>query len=174
MPLVGWLLVYQNAFAEVIARAVGSELGVSLGWEVLVFYIGLVLLGVSAFSFRILAPGPILNHNGIQGYIEDMEAVVTRKQFKKFCAEANIETPEEIRVPAAGIGQVLDATREQWLRLNLEAIRDAFSDHYANENERSPLVRSAITLTFCVGACLTLVPTAATLVWVLRRLAAGH
>lgn len=170
VPVVGWLVVYQDAFARILSSALGVELGAKLGWEPLIFYVGLVLLGVSAFLFRVLGPEPILNHDGLQGYIEDTEAVLTRKSFARLCAKIGSEVPAEVKVPGAGIGQVLDATREQWFRLNSEAIRDVLSEHYAEQNEYGPIVRSVIAITFFLGAGLTLVPTAFTVIWVFARL----
>lgn len=170
VPIVGWLLVYQNAFATMVSKVLGVEFQAELGWEVLVFYVGLVLLGISASVFRIVGPEPVLNHNGLQGFTEDTEAILTRKGFSRFCEEAGILEPVEIRVPGSGIGQVLDATREQWFRLNSEGIRDVLSEHYKAQNLSKSLVRSATTLVFAAGACLTLVPTGITVLWVLGQL----
>lgn len=170
VPIVGWLLVYQNTFAKLVSKVLGVEFQAELGWEVLVFYVGLVLLGVSASVFRILGPEPVLNHNGLQGFTEDTEAILTRKGFSRFCGEVGIAEPVEIKIPGSGIGQVLDATREQWFRLNSEGIRDILSEHYKAKNLSEPIVRSTITLVFAVGACLTLVPTAVTVLWVLGQL----
>lgn len=170
VPIVGWLLVYQDSFAKILSSALGVELGTQLGWEPLIFYVGLVLLGVSAFLFRILGPEPILSHDGLQGYIEDTEAVLTRKGFARLCARVGVEVPAEVKVPGAGIGQVLDATREQWFRLNSEAIRDVLSEHYAKQNEYGPIVRSLTAIAFFLGAGLTLVPTVITVIWVFDRL----
>lgn len=170
VPIVGWLLIYQNTFAKMVSKVLGVEFQAELGWEVLVFYVGLVLLGVSASVFRILGPEPVLNHNGLQGFTEDTEAILTRKGFSRFCGEVGIAEPVEIKIPGSGIGQVLDATREQWFRLNSEGIRDILSEHYKAKNLSEPIVRSTITLVFAVGACLTLVPTAVTVLWVLGQL----
>lgn len=173
VPIIGWLLVYQNTFAQMIANVFGIEVNSALSWEVLVFYVGLVMLGIAASIFRFFGPAAVLNHSGLQGYTEDMEAVLTRKEFKLLCDEIGCEMPEEKRVPAAGTGQVLDETLDQWKRLNCEAIRDVLADHYRTENQTRIGWRRATTITFGIGAALTLVPTIVTIVWVLEQLLAA-
>ena len=172
VPIVGWLLVYQNAFAEMFTSALGPDIEIekSLSWELLVFYLGLVLLGIAASLFRILGPEPIVNHDGIQGYIQDTEAILTRTQFERFCDGIGVDAPCEIKVPAAGVGQVLDATREQWLHLNSAGIRDTLAEHYRVKNNDKLIIRYVVAITFVFGALLTLVPTGATLIWVMGRL----
>ena len=170
VPIIGWLLVYQNTFAQMVSKSLGIEFASELSWEVLLFYVGLVLLGGAASIFRILGPEAILNHDGLQGFVEDCEAILTRKRFAGFCEACGVAMPAEVKVPGAGIGQVIDATREQWLRLNSESIRDVLSDHYQSENASKPKIRTATTIIFTAGACLTLAPTAATIVWVVGRL----
>ena len=172
VPIIGWLLVYQNTFAQMISSALGVEVSAALSWEVLVFYVGLVLLGISASIFRFFGPEAVLNHDGLQGYSEDMEAVLTRKEFKLLCDEIGREMPEEKKVPAVGTGQVLDETLGQWKRLNCEDIRDVLFEHYRNENQTRVGWRRATSITFCVGAALTLIPTVVTVVWVIGRLIA--
>lgn len=173
VPIIGWLLVYQNTFAQMIASVLGVEVSTALSWEVLVFYVGLVLLGISASIFRFFGPEAVLNHDGLQGYTEDMEAVLTRKEFKLLCEEIGCEMPEEKKVPAAGTGQVLNETLDQWKRLNCEGIRDILSDHYRNENQTRVGWRRTTTITFGVGAALTLIPTVVTVVWVMGQLISG-
>lgn len=173
VPIIGWLLVYQNTFAQMIANAFGIEVNNSLSWEVLVFYVGLVMLGVSASFFRFFGPEAVLNHEGLQGYTEDMEAVLTRKEFKLLCDQIGCEMPEEIKVPGVGTGQVLDETLDQWKRLNCEGIRDVLADHYRSENQTRNGWRRTTTITFGIGAALTLVPTIVTIAWVLGQLLAA-
>lgn len=172
VPIIGWLLVYQNTFAKMIANTFSTDVNNSLSWEILVFYVGLVILGVSASVFRFFGPEAVLNHDGLQGYTEDMEAVLTRKEFKFLCDEIGCEVPEEINVPGVGTGQVLDGTLDQWKRLNCEGIRDVLAEHYRSENQTRDGWRSATTITFGVGAALTLVPTVVTIFWVLGQLLA--
>lgn len=170
VPIIGWLLVYQNTFAQMIGSAFGIVVTNAPSWEVLVFYVGLVMLGISASIYRFVGPEAVLNHNGLQGYTEDMEAVLTPKEFKLLCDEIGCEMPKEIKVPAAGTGQVLDETLDQWMRLNRKSIRDVLSDHYRSENQTRVGWRRTSTITFGIGAALTLIPTIVTVIWVLGQL----
>ena len=172
VPIIGWLLVYQNTFAQMVSKLFGFDVALSLSWEVLLFYLGLVLLGIAASVFRLFGPEAVLGHHGLQGYTEDTEAVLTRKEFALLCDTIGCEQPEEIKVPAAGTGQVLDATLEQWKRLNRENIRDVLSDHYRSENTRSSGWRYFTSITFFVGALFTLIPTAKTVVWAVCQISA--
>lgn len=167
VPIIGWLLVYQNTFANMISHVFGLDTSASLSWEILVFYFGLVLLGIAATAFRIFGPEAVLGHNGLQGYIEDTEAVLTRKEFATLCETIGCDLPEEIRVPAAGTGQVLDATLDQWKRLNSENIRDVLAQHYRRENTNSFGWRMFASLAFLVGGFFTVIPTVTTVVWAL-------
>ena len=95
---------------------------------------------------------------------------MSRTQFERFCDGIGVAAPDEIMVPAAGVGQVLDATREQWLRLNSAGIRDTLAEHYRVRNNDKLIIRYVVAITFVFGALLTLVPTGATLIWVMGRL----
>lgn len=172
VPIIGWLLVYQNTFANMIYHVFGLDSSVSLSWEILLFYLGLVLLGISATTFRIFGPKAVLGHNGLQGYSEDTEAILTRKEFARLCEEIGCDQPDEITVPGAGTGQVLDTTLDQWKRLNSENIRDVLAQHYRSENSSRFGLRVFSSFTFLVGAIFTLIPTVTTVAWSLGQLIA--
>jgi hypothetical protein len=170
VPFVGWLLIYQNTFAQMISQLFNFDPDISLSWEILLFYLGLVLLGVSAVAFRLLGPEAVLSHDGLQGYSEDTEAVLTRKEFTRLCAEIGCEVPEEVKVPASGTGQVLDGLLDQWKRLNSENIRDTLAKHYRSENSKGTAWRTFTSITFMVGALFTLVPTVTTVCWAIGQI----
>lgn len=169
VPVVGWLLVYQNAFADLVSKLLGFEVALSLSWELLIFYLGLVLLGVASAIFRFFGPDPVLNHRGLQGYADDTEAILTRKEFALLCERIGCEQPADVTVPAAGTGQIV--TLDQWKRLNSENIRDTLSQHYRTVNVQGVFWRGFTTITFVIGAVFTLTPTVKTVVWATREVA---
>lgn len=170
VPIVGWLLVYQNTFAEALSTIFEVEAIEQASWELLVFYLGLVLLGVAAALFRFFAPSEIVDHNGLQGYLDDTLNIMTRRRFRNFCDSLGYEAPEEIKVPSAGTGQVLDTTLDQWKILNLEAITDVLTKHYEKTNGTLPKARVATGVLFTLGAGLTVVPTLTTVGWALGQI----
>lgn len=170
VPVIGWLLVYQNAFAGLLVEALGLQTTPTLGPELLVFYLGLIFLGISAGLFRALGPEPVLEHEGLRGYLVDQEAILTSKGFERFCLKAGIEKPSEIDKERVGTGQLLDFTNEQWKRLNQEPIRDTFTDHYEKMNTSRLIMRWILFLAFLLGALLSLIPTATTVAWSVAQL----
>ena len=172
VPIVGWLLVYHNTFAQLVSELFGLDAALSLSWEVLLFYLGLVLLGIAASVFRIFGPEAVLDHHGLQGYAEDTEAILTRKEFALLCDTIGWTQSKEVNVPAAGTGQVLDFTLKQWKCLNCESIRDVLSDHYRSEKMKSSGWRIFTSIAFIIGALFTLIPTATTVVWAIGQILA--
>ena len=170
VPIVGWLLIYQNEFVKLFSSIFELDSVDYLGWEVLVFYLGLIFIGISASLFHFFGPPTILNHGGIQGFIEDMESVLTRREFHIFCEDNNYPIPDEITVQTAGTGQIGGSTRDQWLRLNSGQIRDVLSDHYRNKDSERPKIRLFISSIFLFGVLLTFTPTAVTVFWVIQQL----
>lgn len=170
VPIIGWLLVYQNTFLETLSTIFEVQALAQTSWELLVFYLGLVFLGIAAALFRTFAPREIVDHDGLQGYVEDTLNILTRFRFHRFCESLEVDPPKEVTVPSAGTGQVLDTTLDQWKTLNSEAITDVLTEHYERTNSARPWARRFTGFFFVAGAILTLFPTVRTVGWALVQI----
>lgn len=169
VPVVGWLLVYQNSFSELLSKTLQIDFDSRLSWELLIFYLGLILIGATASLFRIFGPTEVLDHEGLHQYITDTEEILTPSEFEKICLEVTGQPPLVAKEPEIATGQTLSGTRDQWLRLNSSEIRDVLTAGYRRKNDAKRELRILLSVSFGLGATLTLIPTFVTIFWVIQQ-----
>lgn len=165
VPVVGWLLVYNDTLARLLTSTFGENVEIEYSWKLYIFYIGLTLISVSAVIFIVRCPRTIAHHQDRLQYIEKERAIFTPATEAGASAELGL-IPLEWRVPNENYAR--EDGSYPLVRIyeaNEEIMIDRMQEIYRVQDSRYPIARFFSILTFMVGAILTLLPTLSTLIW---------
>jgi hypothetical protein len=166
VPIVGWILVYNDNLILLLEQLWETDLPNELGWRVYVFYVGLFFISVSSIIYAIFCPREISNHTDIVDYVRNFRPVVTESYEKKLSYALKRsplnwgKPPEEFQNAATGEYPLVRKQTE-----NEEAIIDRLVQNYLILNSSWPLLRLVALAAFCAGVVLASIPTLTTVHW---------
>lgn len=166
VPIVGWLLVYNDNLILFLEELLGRELPNEFGWKVYIFYVGLFGISISSILYAIFCPGEIHKHSSDVDYVKHSRLVFTESYEKTLSQSIGRDPlvwgdpPEEFRNKKTKKFPLVRRQSE-----NEEDIIDTLLSDYNRRNASWPLVRVLALFVFCVGAVLASVPTLATVHW---------
>lgn len=174
IPVVGWLVVYNGEFQSFLAQALDVQQAedATVGWRIMVFYLGLVLIGISSAIFQLRCPPEIKFHDGLGGFINDTVAHLTDQKFTSLCQSYGVEKPCAKGPSNNGFALNEYILREQWVKFQAEDIYDILSARYEFQLTVRNWSRCLTVSLFFLGVVITLIPTATTLWWIVVEIKA--
>ena len=170
VPVVGWLLLYNNMLVSIIENITGVEADPDDLWKLYVFYVGLTLISFSAILFVVFCPRIISHFPDFNEYIEVERKTFTPNLETQLSSERgfeplNWEAPPEAYKQMGG-GFPLSRMYEANERIILDRMREIY-DH---DNSSNFIVRVLSAIFFVIGALLAFIPALSTLCWCLYSL----
>lgn len=165
VPIVGWILVYNDTLIALLEKYLEEDFPEEINWRVYTFYVGLFFVSVSSILYATFCPRGINEHPTMVDFIRHYRMIFTEDYAKyldeKRSREPSIwETPPEARRSISG-GTVL----VHWQSENEEKIVNYLRDEYFVENYSWPIVRVVALVVFLIGAGLASIPTLTTVHW---------
>lgn len=166
VPIVGWVLVYNDNLILLLEQLWDTDLPNELGWRVYIFYVGLFLISVSSILYAIFCPKEIGNHTDIVDYVKNFRPLVTEdfeRKLSKSLRHAPLTwgtPPEDFKNAGTGKFPLVRKQSE-----NEEEIIDRLVQNYLVLNASWPILRVIALASFCSGAVLASIPTLTTVHW---------
>lgn len=166
IPIVGWLLVYNDNLIILFENLLKRDLPNEFGWKVYVFYVGLFAISISSILFAIFCPNEIKSHSSIVDYVKHSRLIFTERYEKNLSKSIGREPFDWAKPPEAYANS--ETGRFTLVRKhseNEEDIVDTLVEDYHQRNFSWPLVRVCALVFFISGALLASVPTLSTVHW---------
>lgn len=166
IPIIGWLLIYNDNLIQLFEELLGEELPEELNWKVYIFYVGLFCISVSSILYAIFCPKEISAHTSDVNYVKSYRLLFTEKFEKSLSQELGSKAfmwgdpAEEYRNKKT---KKFSLVRRH--EANEEDIIDTLLNNYDRKNASWPIIRIIALLVFCLGVVLASVPTLSTVHW---------
>jgi hypothetical protein len=166
VPIIGWVLVYNDNLIILLEQLLETDLPNELGWRVYVFYVGLFFISVSSIIYAVFCPKEVSNHVDVVEYVRKFRPVVTEELEIKISKGINRMPlawslpPEDFKNAGTGKFSLVRKQTE-----NEEEIINTLIQNYVTLNASWPLLRVVALISFCSGAVLASIPTLTTVHW---------
>ncbi|PIW00548.1 MAG: hypothetical protein CO094_00915 [Anaerolineae bacterium CG_4_9_14_3_um_filter_57_17] len=165
VPVVGWLLIYNDTLARLLSSLLRENVQIEYSWKLYIFYIGLTFISISAVIFIVRCPRTIAHHLNRLQYIEKERAIFTRATEARESKELGL-VPLQWQSPNGNYAR--EDGSYPLVRIyeaNEEIILDRMQEIFRKQDSKYPISRFFSILAFMIGAILTLLPTLSTLTW---------
>lgn len=166
VPIIGWILVYNDNLILFLEEALGKDLPNEFGWKVYIFYVGLFGISISSILYAVFCPREVHKHSSDVDYVKHSRLIFTENYEKTISQSIGREAlvwgdpPEDFRNKKTKKFPLVRKHSE-----NEEDIIDTLLADYNRRNSSWPIIRLAALLVFSVGAILTSIPTLSTVHW---------
>lgn len=166
VPIIGWVLVYNDNLILFLEELLERDLPNEFGWKVYIFYVGLFCISISSILYAIFCPSEVNNHRSLVDFVKHTRLVYTERYgnaLSRGIGRAPFqwgEPPEDFRNKKTGKFPLVRMHSE-----NEDEIIDTLCRDYERMNASWPILRVCALLIFCFGAILSSIPTLSTVHW---------
>lgn len=165
IPVVGWLLVYNDNIILLLEELLDREIEITISWRLHVFYIGLALISVTAILYIIFCPREIDHYADSQDFIAREVSIYTPEYDAKMAERLSEEAITWALPSDAYRLQDGSFPLDERVRVNEEKIVDRLAKLYESANTSHRFVRATSITLFVAGSLLIAAPTITTLTW---------
>lgn len=165
VPIIGWILVYNDHFRQLLENIYSIKISVELSWKLHCFYLGLVFISISAVFFIFFCPYEIKNYISESDFITIESEILTKVSDDRLSKSINIE-PITWRYPSDTYkypdGSFPFARLKE---ANQDKINDQLKKVFFIKNHSLKIIRFMTFTFFLFGSLLALIPTFSTVIW---------
>lgn len=169
VPVIGWLLIYNDNFVQIWTQVWGMSAEPDLSWKLYVFYIGLVFISISAVIFIALCPDTIKRHDQEIDYIDFQRKTYTRFLDQRVSSHLGI-APINWSDPEEQYSENGSYPLIRIYEVNEEKIVDQLTKIFHLEDQLYMYARLTCLVSFAVGAIMTTIPTLTTVAWAIPKM----
>lgn len=166
VPVIGWLLVYNDNFAKVLEQNWQISIDEGTSWKLYAFYLGLFAIAVSSIVYAVFCPKEVKRFDSEVDFVKTARLIFTESYSREVSALVGrlpfewASPPSESRNPATGKFPLVRKHTE-----NEEELVDLLVAHYRDRDATWPFVRILALLIFLAGVVMTSLPTLSTVGW---------
>lgn len=165
VPAVGWILVYNNEIIRILQKKYDIDLSELFSWQMHAFYLGLILISITAIIYIVACPKEIKQYSSMLEYAISEKKLFTPEFDKTISAEIRCD-PLNWKFPSQAFADTNGKYPLARLHeTNEEAISNKLQKNYITKNDKLLLIRSVVIVIFLFGTVLVLVPTINTVGW---------
>lgn len=166
VPIIGWLLVYNDNLATILEQKWQISIDEGTSWKLYAFYLGLFAIAVSSIVYAVFCPKEVKRFDSEVDFVKTARLIFTESYSREVSAQVGrlpfVWAPPapETKNPASGKFPLVRKHTE-----NEEELVDLLVAHYRDRDMTWPLVRILAFLIFLVGVVMTSIPTLSTVGW---------
>lgn len=166
VPVIGWLLVYNDNLANLIEYRWGISIFDGIGWKLYIFYLGLFAIAASSIVYAVFCPQEIKRFDNEVDFVKTARLIFTETYSREISEKVGrlpfvwAPPPAAAKNPETGNFPLIRKHTE-----NEEELVDLLVVHYRDRDISWPFVRLLSLLTFVFGVIMTSIPTLSTVGW---------